>query len=146
MAALLTRHVVFQPLVLGPARAGRLQKPVLIIAVTDGAPAGEDRYTIVKVIKAASEELARTRYGPDALSIQFAQIGNDQGARAFLEELDKNPSIGGLIDTTSNFEVEQDDCARANPPFNLTPDLWLVKMLLGGIDSSYDEKDEGTRM
>lgn len=25
---------------------------------------------------------------------------------------------------------------------DLTPELWLVKMLLGGIDDSYDEKDE----
>lgn len=41
--------LIRQPLVLGPARAGRLQKPVLIIAVTDGAPGGEDRYTVVKV-------------------------------------------------------------------------------------------------
>lgn len=29
---------ILQPLVLGPARAGRLTKPVLIIAVTDGVP------------------------------------------------------------------------------------------------------------
>ena len=27
---------ILQPLVLGPARAGRLQKPVLIITITDG--------------------------------------------------------------------------------------------------------------
>lgn len=29
---------ILEPLVLGPARAGRLQKPVLVIAVTDGVP------------------------------------------------------------------------------------------------------------
>jgi hypothetical protein len=27
---------ILQPLILGPARAGRLQKPVLIITITDG--------------------------------------------------------------------------------------------------------------
>lgn len=27
---------ILQPLVLGPARAGRLQKPILIITITDG--------------------------------------------------------------------------------------------------------------
>ncbi|CEQ41748.1 SPOSA6832_03484, partial [Sporobolomyces salmonicolor] len=39
---------ILQPLVLGPARQGTLRKPVLIIAVTDGAPGGEDRYTLAK--------------------------------------------------------------------------------------------------
>jgi hypothetical protein len=24
----------------------------------------------------------------------------------------------------------------------LTPELWLLKLLMGGIDSSYDEQDE----
>lgn len=33
---------VIEPLILGPARQGRLQKPVSIIAITDGCPAGEE--------------------------------------------------------------------------------------------------------
>jgi hypothetical protein len=89
---------------MGPARAGRLQKPVLIIAITDGVPGGEDRYTIVKVITEANRELSRTRYGPDALSYQLAQVGNDAKARAFLEEIDKHPEIGGLVDVSRNSE------------------------------------------
>jgi len=31
---------------------------------------------------------------------------------------------------------------RANPPVNLTRELWQMKLLLGSIDSSYDSKDE----
>lgn len=65
---------VLQPLVLGPARASQLQKPVLIIAVTDGIPGGEDRYKIVQVISNANRALAQTRYGSDAVSFQFAQV------------------------------------------------------------------------
>lgn len=84
-----------------------------------------------------------------------------------------HPEIGGLVDTTSNYENEADDMLRANPPYvpldslppdpplprpapsdeltgyflasssvDLTPELWLVKLLMGGIDSSYDSKDE----
>ncbi|SGY20220.1 BQ5605_C017g08535 [Microbotryum silenes-dioicae] len=133
---------ILEPLVLQPARQGRLQKPVLIITITDGQPGGEARDTIVRVIKAASQELRSTRYGSDAISFQFAQVGEDQAARQFLEELDVNPDIGGLIDTTSNYENEADNMMKANPPLELTPQLWIVKMLLGGIDSSYDTKDE----
>lgn len=132
---------ILQPLVLGPARAGRLQKPVLIITVTDGAPAGEDRYHIAKVIINANRELQRTRYGSDALSYQFAQVGDDTKAQAFLAELDNHPEIGGLVDVTSNYELESAEMLRKSGQ-ELTPELWLVKMLMGGIDSSYDEKDE----
>ena len=60
---------VLGPLVLQAARAGQLRKPVLIISVTDGAPAGEDRWQIAKVIKNAQNELRNSRYGPDALRL-----------------------------------------------------------------------------
>ncbi|GAA5930985.1 uncharacterized protein JCM15063_002513 [Sporobolomyces koalae] len=133
---------VLEPLVLGPARAGRLKKPVLIIAVTDGIPGGEARETLTNVIINANNVLRQTRYGPDAVSYQLAQVGNDQKARAFLEEIDNHPVVGDLVDCTSNYENEQDDMAKGNPPVDLTPELWLVKMLLGGIDSSYDKTDE----
>ncbi|KAL8293601.1 hypothetical protein RQP46_000302 [Phenoliferia psychrophenolica] len=131
---------ILAPLVLGPAQQGRLQKPVLIIAITDGVPGGEDRYAIVKAITNASRVLQQTRYGSDAVSFQLAQVGNDQKARAFLEEIDKHPEIGGLVDTTSNYENEADDMLKGNPPVDLTPELWLVKLLMGGIDSSYDQQ------
>ncbi|TKA51120.1 hypothetical protein B0A53_05938 [Rhodotorula sp. CCFEE 5036] len=125
---------VLQPLLLGPARNNQLKKPLLIIAVTDGAPGGEDRNTLVRVLVNASRFLKQTRYGPDAMSVQLAQIGNDLKAR-------------------HNFENEQEDLAKQG--VDLTPELWLVKdaqlinmwqwrkqMLLGGIDSSYDKTDE----
>ncbi|GAA5869547.1 hypothetical protein JCM1840_004454 [Sporobolomyces johnsonii] len=136
---------VIEPLILGPARANRLKKPVLIIAVTDGVPGGEDRYQIVKVITNAVRTLASTRYGADAISLQLAQVGNDMKARAFLEEIDVHPEVGPMVDTTSNFEQEADDMSKANPPVDLTPELWLVKVshrTPAPIDSSYDTADE----
>ncbi|BGP20030.1 hypothetical protein JCM10213_000588 [Rhodosporidiobolus nylandii] len=132
---------ILQPLLLGPARSGTLRKPLLVIAVTDGAPGGEDRNTLTRVITTASRTLAGTRYGKDALSVQLAQIGNDMGARAFLEEIDNHPEVGSLVDTTSNYEQEADDFMKTSGQ-ELTPELWLIKLLLGPIDSSYDTKDE----
>ncbi|GAA6059115.1 hypothetical protein JCM10212_003862 [Sporobolomyces blumeae] len=133
---------VLEPLVLGPARAGQLKKPVLIIAVTDGIPGGEPRDTLTNVIINANNVLRQTRYGADAVSFQLAQVGNDLKARAFLEEIDSHPIVGDLVDCTSNYENEADDMLKATPSVELTPELWLVKMLLGGIDSSYDKTDE----
>lgn len=132
---------ILQPLLVGPARQNSLRKPLLVVAVTDGAPGGEARDTIVKAIKNAKAALSQTRYGADALSIQLAQIGNDMSARAFLEEIDNHPEVGGLVDTTSNYENEADDFMKTTGQ-ELTPDLWLVKLMLGPIDSSYDLKDQ----
>jgi len=93
------------------------------------------------VILRTDQELKRTRYGPDAISYQFAQVGNDAKATRFLEELDNHPVVGGLVDCTSNFETEQAEMARKSG-VDLDPNMWLVKLLMGPIDSSYDTKDE----
>ena len=94
-----------------------------MIAVTDGAPAGEDRYTVVKVITEAVRELGRTRYGSDAISFQFAQVGDDTKAQQFLAELDNHPEIGSLIDVTSNYELESAEMMQKSGQ-ELTPELW----------------------
>ncbi|KMQ45184.1 von Willebrand factor, type A [Trichophyton rubrum] len=140
------KNKVLEPLVLAPARANQLKKPVLVITITDGQPAGEAQGAVFDAIRSATQELqSNPRYGRGAVSFQFAQVGNDLKAREFLSKLDEEPGIGELVDCTSNFEVEQDEMSRANPPVDLTPELWLAKMLLGAIDSSYDTKDEKTQ-
>lgn len=136
------REKVIEPLILQPARARQLQKPKLVIAITDGQPAGESPSALFDVIRSTVRELERSPYGRGAASFQFAQVGNDLKAREFLGKLDNEPGIGEYVDSTSNFEVEQDEMMHASPPVDLTPDLWLCKLLLGAIDSSYDTKDE----
>lgn len=139
------QNKVLQPLVLGAARAGQLRKPVLVIIITDGQPTGESQRDISNIIMSASRELqSNPRCGKGAVAFQFAQVGNDIKAREFLKQLDEDREIGDIIDCTSNFEVEQDEMSRAVPPVNLTPELWLIKLLLGSIDSSYDKQDEST--
>ena len=141
------RNKVLEPMVVGPARAGRLDKPVLVITITDGQPAGEPHDTVANSIRYAVEEVSRSRYGRGAVSFQFTQVGNDTRARDFLSALDEDPSIGSLIDCTSStsllyphlppffyrkttltsadFEVEKDEMSRANPPVFLTRELWV---------------------
>lgn len=153
---------VLQPLVLGAAQAGQLRKPVLVIIITDGQPTGESQRDISNIILTASRTLQQNpRYGKGALAFQFAQVGNDIKAREFLKQLDENREVGDIIDCTSSkfraltlrictdsfpdFEVEQDEMSRAVPPVNLTPELWLIKLLLGSIDASYDKQDESTQ-
>jgi hypothetical protein len=47
-----------------------------------------------------------------------------------------------MVDCTSNYENESAEMARANPPVDLTPDLWVLKLILGAIDPSSDTQDE----
>lgn len=132
---------VLQPMLLNPARAGQLRKPLLVIVISDGAPAGEPADAVFNGVMRASDELRRSRYGPDSLSLQFAQVGNDMKAQEFLGQLDSHPVVGPLIDVTSDFEYEQDQMMKTTGE-NLTGEGWIMKLLLGSIDSSYDTKDE----
>jgi hypothetical protein len=68
------------------------------------------------------------------------QVGKDQRAQAFLSRLDTDPDVGGSIDCTSYYEMEQAEFARKG--VQLSPEAWLVKMMVGAIDPEYDEQDE----
>lgn len=136
------KNKVIDDIVINKARNNQLRKPVLVITITDGQPAGEPQNAVFDAINYAFGELQRTPYGRGALAFEFAQVGNDQMATKFLGKLDEDPNVGPYVDCTSNFENEQEEMMRANPPVDLTPDLWIVKLLLGAIDASYDSKDE----
>ncbi|TIA53141.1 hypothetical protein D6C83_04403 [Aureobasidium pullulans] len=123
-------------------RSRQMRKPVLVITITDGQPAGEPTTAVFDTVRAAIQEAQNSQYGPGAIAFQFAQVGNDEKAREFLGKLDDDPVVGQLVDCTSNFENESAEMARANPPVDLTPDLWILKLILGAIDPSYDTKDE----
>lgn len=131
---------VIKPLVLEPAKHNRLKKPVLVITITDGEPTGEATRKVFKVITEAKQELMKTPYKANAVAFQFAQVGNDLYARKFLAKLDTDPEVGGMVDCTGNYEVESDEMSSKG--VYLDPSTWIVKLLLGAIDPSYDSKDE----
>lgn len=49
-----------------------------------------------------------------------------------------DPVVGRQIDCTSYYENESEEFKRKG--IELTPELWLVKLLVGSIDPSYDEQ------
>ncbi|KAH6642290.1 hypothetical protein C7974DRAFT_98861 [Boeremia exigua] len=140
------RKKVIDEIVLNKAQQGQLRKPVLVIAITDGQPAGEPQNAVFDTIRYAFDTLQQRfpQYGRGGVAFEFAQVGNDEMAKKFLGKLDEDPQIGPMVDCTSNYENEQEEMSRANPPVDLTPDLWIIKLLLGAIDRSYDSKDEKT--
>lgn len=91
------------PLILGPAERGQLQKPVLVITITDGSPTDSPHHDIKKVIRDVSARLgSMPRYGAGVISFEFAQVGRDEQATKFLAKLDNDPEVGSLVDCTSS--------------------------------------------
>ncbi|KAI8810946.1 hypothetical protein BJ742DRAFT_164320 [Cladochytrium replicatum] len=130
---------ILEPMVTTPAYAGKLKKPVLIITITDGEPTQEPQDTIIKTIVGLKRPLSRTKYGGGAAAFQFSQVGTDLTAQAFLKMLDDHSEVGDLVDCTSAFELEQEECLRKG--VELTPEVWLVKLMCGAIDPHYDAQD-----
>lgn len=130
---------ILQPIVIGQANSSNMAKPILVIAVTDGEPS-ESRDTLRQVIRRTKESLSRTRYGAGAFAMQIAQVGKDARAQKFLAEIDNDPVVGSMVDCTSYFEMEAEECSRKG--VELTPEMWLLKMCVGAIDKSYDAHDD----
>ena len=93
---------VIDDVVLRSLHSGQMRKPVLIITVTDGQPAGEAQNAVFDTVRNAVQEVSRSQYGSGALAFQFAQVGNDQAAREFLGKLDSDPTVGSMVDCTSS--------------------------------------------
>ena len=129
---------VIRPFLGGGISNRNLQKPILVITITDGEPTGEPQNTVANVIKNAKNMCASSIYGPNAIAFEFAQVGKDTKAQAFLGRLDTDPEIGKMIDATSYYELEAEEYMRRG--VNLTPELWLVKLMVGAVDPTYDEQ------
>ena len=95
------RERVLDPLVISKMRGRQLQKPVLVMGITDGQPSGERADALVEAIRYAHGEAMKTM-GPGAIAFEFAQVGNDQQATEFLAKLDNDPQVGGMVDCTSS--------------------------------------------
>jgi hypothetical protein len=130
---------VIRPFVAQGVQAQNLQKPILVIVITDGEPTGEPPNSVANAIKNAKNLVSNSRYGPGAVAFEFAQVGKDQKAQAFLGTLDRDPEIGKMVDATSYYELEAEEYARKGVV--LSPELWLVKLMVGAVDPTYDEQD-----
>ncbi len=67
-------------------------------------------------------------------------MGKDSGAQAFLATLDSDRHVGDIIDAVSYYEMEQDEFRRKG--LDLTVQMWLLKLMVGSVVSSYDQQDE----
>ncbi len=121
---------------------GDLERPFLIITVTDGIP--NNPQAVVSAILEARNMCAQSKYGEHAIAFSFAQVGNDKSASDWLGEIDTHPQVGHLIDCTSSYPIEKQEC-MAKFGVEFTESMWLIKLMIGAVDPAYDQADEGTQ-
>ncbi|KAL0950081.1 hypothetical protein HGRIS_010084 [Hohenbuehelia grisea] len=104
-------------------------KPVNFLVITDGVASDDPESVIVS----AARRLDQGNFPLTQVGIQFVQIGQDKGAKKFLEELDDDLTnthkIRDIVDTTS-CEITRG---------KISADI-LTKVLIGGINRRVDRK------
>jgi len=150
---------ILDPIVYKLLSSQGLTKPVLILTITDGSPVepgipGEpsarevkrqSRNMVTDIIRESVIRITGSKYGAHGLAYGFAQVGYDDDASNWLGEIDVDPVIGKSIDCTSAYEREKQEFERDpnNPKGVFNEAVWLAKLMLGPIDPSYDDADEG---
>ena len=119
--------------------AKALRKPVLVVTFTDGSPT-DGEGSVGKAVLGMKQHLAAASLPDKSLAYAFVQIGTDPSATAFLQSLDEDQRFGGNVDCVSDYEVE---CAQYQKRgVALTPEVYVVKLMVGAIDPTFDEQDE----
>jgi hypothetical protein len=126
---------ILNKIVMPVLSSGGLNRPVLVITITDGSP--DSTADVITAITKCRDAGIRSKYGSHMMSFGFAQVGSDSKATAYLGSLDKDPHIGKFIDATSEYSIEEKECGSG-----FTPAAWTVKLLIGSVDPSYDQSDE----
>ncbi|HET6343645.1 MAG TPA: hypothetical protein VFH51_01885 [Myxococcota bacterium] len=125
----------------GCVRNRKLDKPVLIYTITDGGPTGESEDDTGRNILRTRDVLVQHGLPPKAVAYGFSQIGMEPSATTFLKALGGHPVYRSHVDVTSDFEVEQEECAQNG--VELTREAHLVKLMVGPINRDYNETDDG---
>lgn len=149
------RNRIIMPIVKPLFDAGELQRPILVITVTDGCP-DEKRYSsfgidekleLEKVLIETKNMFKNSKYGEFGISFGFVQVGVSQSATEFLEYLDEHPIVGNFVDCTSSYAVEKNECEEKYRKQGLhgkvfTQSEYIIKLMIGSIDPVYDQMDE----
>lgn len=126
---------IIRKIVVPVIQSQEIQRPVLVLNITDGTPSSAN--AVKQTILNCRNFCASTKYGENAVAFSFAQIGSDRSATEYLGQLDTDTQVGHLIDCTSEFSIEKEECGAG-----FTEAVWVVKLMIGAVDPAYDSADE----
>lgn len=112
---------------------GRDFKPLNLIVLTDGVPSDD----VESVLLAAAKKLDRLDAPPYQVGVQFFQVGNEEGAKEALEELDDE--LGNLVNGGVRDMVDTMTWASTDGSISLTGEL-ILKCVLGAVNRRLDRR------
>ncbi|CAG9949194.1 unnamed protein product, partial [Clonostachys rosea f. rosea IK726] len=80
---------------------GALERPLLVLTITDGEPSQEPRDTFKKAIESCGRRLEEKQYPQESAMFLISQVGNSPEADAFLDSLSGDPAIDRVLYRTS---------------------------------------------
>ncbi|KAE8451493.1 hypothetical protein EG329_003566 [Mollisiaceae sp. DMI_Dod_QoI] len=116
---------------------GRELKPLNLIVLTDGVPSDD----VESVLLSAAKKLDKLDAPPFQVGVQFFQVGNEEGAKEALEELDDGLSElveGGVRDMVDTV-TWTGGCASSEGGIGLTGD-GILKAVLGAVVKRLDRR------
>ncbi|KAF8459824.1 hypothetical protein BDZ91DRAFT_460204 [Kalaharituber pfeilii] len=121
-------------------------KPQLILLLCDGQPEGESRQHLESVLKNSVNAIlsGKAGNGPASIVYQILQIGNDKGAKGFLDEIATLPVPFRDYITTDHIgpELQYRSEDMKLPPNAL---LSIIKILLKGVHGATNSVSHSLR-
>ncbi|OAT14500.1 hypothetical protein BDBG_18059 [Blastomyces gilchristii SLH14081] len=109
-----------------------MERPYLIIIVTDGCPTGESEDELRDAILECSKFLGAKGYRKDAVRFCLSQIGTDDDAKAFMNKLDMDHEVLEVLYRTPELIDARYDELRHNKD---ELEDWLLSMLLSPVQA-----------
>ncbi|KAH2909678.1 hypothetical protein KXW25_003865 [Aspergillus fumigatus] len=126
------RDKILQPFIYDVLNRGiPLERPYLIMMITDGCPTAEAENTLKDVVMECGRKLREKGHERQAVMFQISQIGNDQGADNFLKTLMADESaLNEVLRATAEKLDEKYESLRKN---ERELEEWLLKLLVSPI-------------
>ncbi|KAJ4325819.1 hypothetical protein N0V84_003368 [Fusarium piperis] len=93
---------------------GRLERPYLVLTITDGEPNPEPIDSFKKAVQGCGRRLENRDYPQDAVMFLISQVGNDKAADVFLDSLNGDTALDRVLYRTSERLHEKYAALRHN--------------------------------
>ncbi|KAJ4347795.1 uncharacterized protein N0V89_009165 [Didymosphaeria variabile] len=127
------RNKILQPLIYDVIDANKpLERPYLIIITTDGCPNNEPEDTLRNAVLECAEKLNKKGYRRDAVMFCLNQIGDDDQAKQFLNNIEADIEVQKTLHRTSELLDDRYEDLKEN---GAELEAWLLVMLLSPLQS-----------
>ncbi|PMD51446.1 uncharacterized protein K444DRAFT_620558 [Hyaloscypha bicolor E] len=125
------RAKIWSKIVEDPAKFAR---PCLVYVITDGEPTAEPRSALKESVLKCKNDLAANSYSPAAIAFGIVQVGTDEGAREFLDELVQIQELQDHLDVVNQNSILENHFRETHGKPKELESTLALKLLVGAID------------